>query len=871
MPKQTRHSTAYSGVYFVELADDDQSFFIRYKQNGKSFEERAGRSSQGWNAEKASFLRKERLSGVNPLGRYSWNSSGQMDGENNWTFSVIFEAYLRLRPDLKGRENDIYRFRNYLKEDFGDRTPSEVVPGDIERFRHKLQNQQLKPATVRHVLELLRRLANYAFKKKFCPGLSFKIQMPTVENQKTENLTQEQLETLLRVLDEEPDKQVSNIVRLVLYTGLRRGEIFSLKWNDIDFYGKTITIRSKKKEKCVELPMNEMAEKVLAEHAHSEAKSEFVFPGRGGKKRTECKRPLLRIKKNAGLPDDFRLLQGLRHVYASMLASSGEVDMETLQTLLTHKSSLMTQRYAHLREDALKNSDEKLDQEEISIAQNAFEEKTAAYEEENTDQNRQVSHENLVEENLCSDEVEESVINNVSAEEDLKENQHEIISEHILESSESIKFEETVQAAGQSFEEELSEVAEDEQKTEIADQSEGEDAANERLEENEHLQDGLAATEAEFQEQETEHAEVDVDPIKMEVDMDEIVSAEELTELTEELQVDETKAENKDSVFYEELTAETAEVEENMEGETEEVDYQDYSEENAGPDYSAETVGNSVFKEDLFTETEAEEEISGISEEHGDSLHAGETPEDEIPAEGIEVQTNDEQVIQYNYWENEETDSAEESGETIEACEGEFSEQDDGTQINDFTAENAESDYLDSEQQECKAVEIESDDFNQETETVDCIVEAEGETITINTDESLDDEVRVEDSPGVQDFASEDDAGEEEIDNSEAASSKGENNVKISENTEAINQSEQKSGKNNVFLSKTHQNSEKHNSLKDVKIDLELKTENEASVINTDSSSRSSISELKKELMSFSELIKSTPAKVKSSTEVQNP
>ena len=110
MPKQTRHSTAYSGVYFVELADEDQSFFIRYKQNGKSFEERAGRSTQGWNAEKASFLRKERLSGVNPLGRYSWNSAGQMDGENNWTFSVIFEAYLRLRPDLKGRENDFYRF-----------------------------------------------------------------------------------------------------------------------------------------------------------------------------------------------------------------------------------------------------------------------------------------------------------------------------------------------------------------------------------------------------------------------------------------------------------------------------------------------------------------------------------------------------------------------------------------------------------------------------------------------------------------------------------------------------------------------------------------------------------------------------------------
>ena len=114
--------------------------------------------------------------------------NAQKDGENNWTFSGIFEAYLRLPPDLEGRENDIYRFKNYLKEDFGDRAPSEVVPKDISFFTYKLQDRQLlKPSTVRHVLELLQRLANYAFKKKFCPGLSFKIQMPTVENQKTEN------------------------------------------------------------------------------------------------------------------------------------------------------------------------------------------------------------------------------------------------------------------------------------------------------------------------------------------------------------------------------------------------------------------------------------------------------------------------------------------------------------------------------------------------------------------------------------------------------------------------------------------------------------------------------------------------------------
>jgi hypothetical protein len=161
----------------------------------------------------------------------------------------------------------------------------------------------------------------------------------------------------MQVLEEESDIQVSNLVRLALYTGMRRGELFNLNWGDIDFYNKTITVKSDKKGDQPTIPLNEMAEKVLVEHAHTENGSKFVFPGRGGKKRTECKRPLLRIRKKAGLPDDFRILQGLRHVYASMLVSSGKADLETLQSLLTQKSPLMTQRYAHLLDVSQTNSE----------------------------------------------------------------------------------------------------------------------------------------------------------------------------------------------------------------------------------------------------------------------------------------------------------------------------------------------------------------------------------------------------------------------------------------------------------------------------------------------------------------------------------
>jgi len=356
MPRQIRFSTEYSGVYFVKLANQDQSFFIRYKRNGKSVEEKAGRSNQGWNAEKAYQLRTERMSGTSAAGN-ELQSNSDLLSQQDWTFSKIFSEYLRLRNKLKGRANDIYRFKNYLEKEFANITPSCVTQDDIERFKHNLQNRELKPATIRHVLELLRRLANFAAKNNLCSGLSFKIQMPKVENYKTEELSNAQLQKLMQVLEEESDIQVSNLVRLALYTGMRRGELFNLNWGDIDFYNKTITVKSDKKGDQPTIPLNEMAEKVLVEHAHTENGSKFVFPGRGGKKRTECKRPLLRIRKKAGLPDDFRILQGLRHVYASMLVSSGKVDLETLQSLLTQKSPLMTQRYAHLLDESQTNSE----------------------------------------------------------------------------------------------------------------------------------------------------------------------------------------------------------------------------------------------------------------------------------------------------------------------------------------------------------------------------------------------------------------------------------------------------------------------------------------------------------------------------------
>ena len=352
MPRQCRNYTRHNGVYFVELANGDQTFFIRYKKDRKLIEERAGRRSQGWTAAKANRLRTERLAGKtgSNADQRSREIAEKELKNNRWTFRKIFDEYLASRPDLKGRANDVRRFNSYLEKDFAHKTPEEVTHFDIERLKRRLAKKELKPATVRHALEVLRRLSNFATKHNLCPGISFVIEMPKVNNLMTEDLTPEEYNRLENLLVEEEDIQAANLVRLALFTGMRKGELFKLKWKDINFIRKNISIKDPKSGLDEIIPLNEMALSVLNNHEKKE--SEFVFPGLGGNQRKTTPRPLRRIIKKAGLKN-FRPFQGLRHSYASILVSSGKVDLYTLQKLLTQKSPQMTQRYAHLSNEAM--------------------------------------------------------------------------------------------------------------------------------------------------------------------------------------------------------------------------------------------------------------------------------------------------------------------------------------------------------------------------------------------------------------------------------------------------------------------------------------------------------------------------------------
>lgn len=329
----------------------------------------------------------------------------QAEAERNRpTIAFLWRKYTEGNPEMKGTTSDTNRFDHYLRADFGEKTPAEITELDLERLRLGMLRGKIGPTkkvtegsttkkvktpksaqTVKHVLVLLRRIIRYGVQHRLCPAPSLAFKMPKVDNQVTEHLTDDQVKALVLALDQEEDRPAAALVKLAMLTGMRRGELLGLRWQSVDLDRALVRIDNPKGGKSQTIPISAAAVAVLREiadlrdkalrdaekkdpakvkkkvaqrieRAAKRASSGLVFPGKDGNPRHDLKRPLDRIRKAAGLPAEFRPLHGLRHHFASTLASSGEVDLYTLQRLLTHKDPATTQRYAHLRDETLRSA-----------------------------------------------------------------------------------------------------------------------------------------------------------------------------------------------------------------------------------------------------------------------------------------------------------------------------------------------------------------------------------------------------------------------------------------------------------------------------------------------------------------------------------
>ncbi len=273
------------------------------------------------------------------------------------TLGEIWEKYLPwAKENKKSWKDDYYYYRKHIEPRFKDKPLDKISPFDLEKLKVEMGRQTSQTgrpysdATIKHQLAIIRRLYNVARMWRLYDGPNpiNGVKMPKLDNQKTEFLSDDQLARLLDILERWPCKESASIVKFALYTGLRKGELFKLKWDDVDLEHGLITVRDPKGGRTITIPISDAALYVLR---NLKRRSEFIFPGMDGKQRKHFRKPWERIKKAAGLPRDFRF-HGLRHHFASTLVSNG-IDLAIVKELLTHKDIATTQRYAHLMPNAI--------------------------------------------------------------------------------------------------------------------------------------------------------------------------------------------------------------------------------------------------------------------------------------------------------------------------------------------------------------------------------------------------------------------------------------------------------------------------------------------------------------------------------------
>jgi integrase len=226
----------------------------------------------------------------------------------------------------------------------------------IEQFKKERrgsfnrQGELRSPSSVNRELELLSRIFSLAVERGEMESNPFKgVKKLAADNLITRYLTADEEERLLAVLTGRR-AHLRPIVLLGLHTGMRRGEILSLQWEQVDFARELIQLLRTKSGKPRSVPMNSVVKATLLEQRERVGNSEYVFPNRRtGKALTDIKNAFSAALKKAGI-EDFRF-HDIRHSAGTRMADAG-VPITAVSDILGHADIRTTMRYAHATDEA---------------------------------------------------------------------------------------------------------------------------------------------------------------------------------------------------------------------------------------------------------------------------------------------------------------------------------------------------------------------------------------------------------------------------------------------------------------------------------------------------------------------------------------
>lgn len=270
------------------------------------------------------------------------------------TVGELVQDFLEATKTTKrSHGHDVMRAKR-IKAVFGTQGASTVTVKAVEDFKLALAAEHSEP-TANQYLKLMKAVYNRARRHGWVSSNPVSaVKLYTEHNARSRCLSAEEEARLLEKLPE----WLHPLVTVAAHTGMRKGELLNLRWQDVDLATGTLHIPLDKAGTGRSVALNSVVrEALLAVKRAPGVKGPWVFSSPQGKRLHNLERYWRPALREAKIPD-FRF-HDLRHTFASRLAMGG-VDLYTLQRAGGWKSQAMVQRYAHLSPDHLRAAVERL-------------------------------------------------------------------------------------------------------------------------------------------------------------------------------------------------------------------------------------------------------------------------------------------------------------------------------------------------------------------------------------------------------------------------------------------------------------------------------------------------------------------------------
>jgi len=255
-------------------------------------------------------------------------------------FAKEYLEWGRVNHKPSSRVRELSNMRT-LEVAFNNKNIHEITVWDIEKWKVKRKGE-VKPSSVNRELATLKGMLNKAVEwGKLKESHTRKIKLLKGVEKRLRYLMPDEVQILISNCTD----RLRPIVVVAVHTGMRKGEILSLRWDQVDFEKGIITLVDTKNDQRRYVPMDETVKSTLRDMSRN---GEYVFPGirKQGSHLLWVDKMFRKALEKSGI-EDFKI-HDLRHTFASNLVMSGKVDLMTVKELLGHKKLDMTLRYAHL-------------------------------------------------------------------------------------------------------------------------------------------------------------------------------------------------------------------------------------------------------------------------------------------------------------------------------------------------------------------------------------------------------------------------------------------------------------------------------------------------------------------------------------------